>query len=88
MSSDAAAPESAAEAAPAPAPPILRLQNVIKRFGGLTAVDDVSCWVCGGPAGQCAALAPLTFRQCRACGFVFSIGRPGMCLHPTADSGP
>jgi branched-chain amino acid transport system ATP-binding protein len=42
VSSDAIAPESAPESSTAPPPPILRLQNVIKRFGGLTAVDNVS----------------------------------------------
>ena len=34
-------------------------------------MEETSCWVCGGAAGPCAALTPLAFRQCRACGFVF-----------------
>jgi branched-chain amino acid transport system ATP-binding protein len=34
--------------APEPTPPILQLENVTKRFGGLTAVDDVSFNVARG----------------------------------------
>jgi branched-chain amino acid transport system ATP-binding protein len=48
MSSDAVAPEPATATAPAPGPPILRLEHVTKRFGGLTAVDDVSFNVARG----------------------------------------
>jgi branched-chain amino acid transport system ATP-binding protein len=42
VSPDTVAAESGAEPVAPQARPILRLQNVTKRFGGLTAVDDVS----------------------------------------------
>jgi branched-chain amino acid transport system ATP-binding protein len=47
VSSDAVALE-AAESSPAPSPPILQLEHVTKRFGGLTAVDNVSFKVARG----------------------------------------
>ncbi|HEX2160329.1 MAG TPA: class I SAM-dependent methyltransferase [Thermoleophilaceae bacterium] len=30
-----------------------------------------TCWLCDAPTSPCAALAPLPFRSCERCGFVF-----------------